>query len=90
MLKRTWGCWWIYHPPWLDMSQQCALTAQNVNKKIMASKEREVILPLCSADLTWSTFVRSHLEYSVQIWSPQYRRDMDKSEHIQRRAIKMI
>ena len=39
----------------LDMSQQCALTAQKVNhtlgciKRCMTSRSREVILPLCCA-----------------------------------------
>ena len=74
----------------LDMSQQCALVAQKVNstlhciKRSVASRVREVILPLCS-DL-----MRPHLEYCVQMWSLQYRRDIDPLECILRRATKMI
>ena len=34
--------------------------------------------------------VRPHLEYCIQISSPQYRRDMDLLERIQRKATKMI
>ena len=73
----------------LDMSQQCT-EVQKANcilgciKRSMASRAREVILPLCSV------LVRPHLEYCIQMWSPQYRRDMDLLEHIQRRATKMI
>jgi len=74
----------------LDMIQQCALTAQKVScslgciKRSVAIRLREVILPLYSA------LVRPHIEYCIQVWSPQYRRDMDLLECVQRRAIEMM
>ena len=38
----------------------------------------------------YSVLMRPHLEYYIQTWSLQYRRDMDLLECIHRRAMEMI
>ncbi|PKU44526.1 hypothetical protein llap_5177 [Limosa lapponica baueri] len=69
---------------WTGLRAQKANRILGCIKSSVAIRSREVILTL------YSTLMRSHLEYCVQIWGPQHKNDMDLLKRVQRRAMKVI
>ena len=40
--------------------------------------------------LTLNPYIRPHIEYCVQTWSPYYAKDIDMLEKMQHRTIKLV
>ncbi|GAB0181437.1 triadin [Grus japonensis] len=74
----------------LNMRRQHVFAAQKANcilgciKTSATSRSREVIRPV------YSVLMRSHLEYCIQLWGLQYKKDMELLERVQKRATKLI
>ena len=49
----------------------------------MAIRDREMTL------LLYSTLMKPHLEYCIEVYGPHHKKDMELLERFQRRAMKM-
>lgn len=71
----------------LNRCQQCTAAAVKANQTLGSIcrdiTSRDMITPLYLA------LVRPHLESCAQLWFPQFKRDMDKVDRVQRRAVKL-
>ena len=74
----------------MKVSEQCGIAARKGNqilgliRRNIAYRDKRLIIP------PYMSLVRPHLEYCTQAWRPHMRKDIDKSERVQRRATRLI
>lgn len=71
----------------LDITQQCVLAAYKVNC-VMGSLKRNVTRRSTKVIVLCSALMSSHLEYCVQFWSSQDKKDVDVLEWVKRGLLK--
>ena len=80
----------IYVDNKLKFSKQCLEARNKANRMLgfiarnVSHKSKQVVRILYNA------YVRPHLEYCVQAWSPHYQQDINMLEKVQRRATRLI
>jgi hypothetical protein len=74
----------------LKPSKQCTAAANKANKMLGMIKRNITYKTKYNVLKLYNAFVRPHLEYCIQFWSPYLRKDVIKLEKVQRRATKMI
>jgi len=67
----------------MKVSQQCAQAACKASKVLGMIRRQFRVLDKQSFILLYKGFIRPHLEYAIQAWSPYLRKDIDRLERVQ-------
>eukprot|EP00794_Sanderia_malayensis_P008776 gene8776-9714_t len=74
----------------LKPSTQCSKAAAKASSSLGFIKRAFKHIDKDSFVILYNSYVRPHMEYCVQAWSPYYVKDIDCLEKIQRRATKLV
>jgi hypothetical protein len=74
----------------LKWSEHCRLVATRANQVLGMVRRNIKHFTRSSLIHIIKSLIRPHLEYSVQVWSPYYRKDIEMIERVHRRATKLL
>jgi len=74
----------------LKSHEQCVQAAKKAQSVLGMIKRHLKVIDKEDFKLLYKTYIRPHLEYCVQAWSPHLKKDIECLERIQHRATKMV
>ena len=74
----------------LKVARQCAGAAKKAMSVLGLIRRHFGQLDPGSFKILYNSYVRAHLEYCIQSWSPYLRKDIDCLERVQKRATKLV
>ena len=74
----------------LKTERQCREAARRANWILGMIKRQFGYLDATSFNILYKAFIRPHLEYSIQAWSPYLNKDIRILENVQRRATTLV
>ena len=80
----------VWIPENLKSELQCAKSAEKGMRALRLIKRTFSNLDEAGFNILYRTYIRPHLEYAVQAWSPHLRKDIITLENIQKRATRLV
>ena len=74
----------------LNSDRQCCNAVARTDTILRMVKRSFPHLDKSSFRLLYKSYIRPHLEYCIQVWSPNLQRNIDILERVQRRATKLV
>jgi len=74
----------------LKPSQQCNKAASNARKLLAMVRRTFRNLDKEDLNLLYKVYIRPHMEYSIQAWSPYLAKDIETLERVQRTATRLV
>lgn len=74
----------------LKPSKQCALAAKKAMSMLGLVRRTFQKIDVCDFRILYNCYVRPHLEYCIQVWSPHLVKDIQCLEKVQARATKLV
>ena len=74
----------------LKSSSQCLKSAATARRVIAMVRRTFRNLDIADFRLIYKTYIRPHLEFCIQAWSPHFVKDMEVLENVQRAATNLV